>query len=255
MNRIQKLFQKKKEKLIIFLTAGYPEKKDTIELIQAAEKADVDMIEIGMPFSDPLAEGPTIQKSSKKAIENGVTLSWILKQIKNLRKKSEIPLALMGYTNPILKYGLNRFIEDCAKVGVDGLILADLPFDESEKFCQKCTENLISPILLVAPNTPGEQITKISERAGDLIYCVSILGVTGTKSADNFQLQDYLMKVKKYSKTPFIVGFGLKSRKDVKKINALSDGAVIGSSIIKKLEKASNSILSIQTYLHQLKPK
>ena len=134
MNRIQKIFQNRTEKIIPFLTAGYPSKKDAINMVLAAEKSGAAMVELGMPFSDPLADGSVIQESSQKAIDNGVTINWILKTVSDIRYQSEIPIALMGYINPILKFGLNKFIESCSKVGVDGLIIPDLPPEEADDF-------------------------------------------------------------------------------------------------------------------------
>ena len=163
MNRIQKIFQDRTEKVIPFLTAGYPSKKDTAQMVLAAEKSGAAMVELGMPFSDPLADGPIIQAASQKAIENGVTLDWILESVAEIRYQSDIPIALMGYINPILKFGLNEFIANCSKVGVDGLIIPDLPPEESDDFVKSSKLNGISPILLVAPNTPEKRIHNISK--------------------------------------------------------------------------------------------
>ena len=156
MNRIQKIFQNRTEKIIPFLTAGYPTKEDAVNMVLAAEKSGAVMVELGMPFSDPLADGPIIQESSQKAIENGVTINWILETVSNIRQKSEIPIALMGYINPILKFGLTNFMENCSKVSVDGLIIPDLPPEEADEYLKSSKTNGISPILLVAPNTPEE---------------------------------------------------------------------------------------------------
>ena len=148
MNRIQKIFQNRTEKIIPFLTAGYPTKDDTINMVLAAEKSGAAMVELGMPFSDPLADGPVIHESSQKAIENGVTLEWILESVLEIRHQSDIPIALMGYINPILKFGLNEFIESCSKVGVDGLIIVDLPWPENRNFSKKCKKNSINFVQL-----------------------------------------------------------------------------------------------------------
>ena len=134
MNRIQKIFQNRTEKVIPFLTAGYPEKDDTVSMVIAAEKSGAAMVELGMPFSDPLADGPVIQESSQKAIENGVTINWILETVSNIRRQSDIPIALMGYINPILKFGLTHFMESCSQAGVDGLIIPDVPLNEADDY-------------------------------------------------------------------------------------------------------------------------
>ena len=218
-------------------------------MVLAAEKSGAAMVELGMPFSDPLADGPVIQESSQKAIENGVTLDWILESVLEIRNQSDIPIALMGYINPILKFGLSEFIESCSKVGVDGLIIPDLPPEEADDFIKRSKENGVSPILLVAPNTSEKRIQYISKLAGDLIYCVAILGITGSMSTVKADLQSYLKHVEKNSVCPFIVGFGIKDRKDVLRINKMAHGAVIGSAIIRQLATSENPIITIQEYI------
>jgi len=221
-------------------------------MVLAAEKAGAAMVELGMPFSDPLADGPVIQKSSQKAIENGVTIQWILDTVAEIRQQSEIPLALMGYINPILKYGLKEFMSNCREVGVDGLIIPDLPPEEAEEYVASARENEISPILLVAPNTPANRIKEISKMAGDLIYSVAILGITGGKGADEGILKKYLHRVETNSECPFVVGFGIKERPDVVEINGMAHGAVVGSAIIEELNKTGNPVTAIKNYIEKL---
>ena len=252
MNRIQKIFKNKTEKVIPFLTAGYPEKGDTVNMVLAAEKSGAAMVELGMPFSDPLADGPVIQESSQKAIKNGVTLNWILETVSDIRQQSEIPIALMGYINPILKFGLTKFLKMCSEVGVDGLIIPDLPPEEADEFIKSSKTNGISPILLVAPNTPEDRIQNISTLAGDLIYCVSIFGITGSGSAIGDELKSYLNRVEKNSDCPFIVGFGIKEREDVIEINKIAHGAVVGSAIIHEIKNSNNSVEVINNYIEKL---
>ena len=162
MNRIRNLFKKDKDKLIVFLTAGYPEINSTEKLVLTAVESGADMIEIGIPFSDPQADGPIIQKASEKALSNGITLDIIFQQVKSIRKKTNIPISLMGYYNPILKRGIDKFLADCVANEIDGIILPDLPYDEGKEFCNKAKELGISPILLVAPNTSNKRIEEIS---------------------------------------------------------------------------------------------
>ena len=252
MNRIKKIFSKKTNKVIPFLTAGYPNLDDTLDLVLSAEKAGADMVEIGMPFSDPLADGPIIQEASTVALENGVTINWILNTVAEIRTKSSIPLVLMGYINPILKFGMKKFLSECKSAGVDGLIIPDLPPEEIRIFKELASENGISLIMLVAPNTSAERIKYISEIAEDLIYCVSILGITGSDSSNN-NLEAYLNRVDENSTCPFVVGFGISSREDVEKINELSHGTVIGSAIIKKLKGSSNPANIVYDYIKDLK--
>ena len=252
MNRIQNIFQTRSEKVIPYLTAGYPSKKDTVSLVLEAESAGAAMVELGMPFSDPLADGPVIQTSSQIAIENGVTISWILKTVSEIRKQSEIPIALMGYINPIIKYGLHQFMSECKNSGVDGLIIPDLPPEEAGKYVDSAKKNEISPIFLVAPNTQDKRIREISRLAETLIYCVAILGVTGGKGAEGTKLKKYLKRVEENSKCPFVAGFGINKRADVIEINKLAHGAVVGTAIIEKLKNSIEPVKTIREYIQEL---
>ena len=252
MNRIQKIFQDRTEKVIPFLTAGYPSKKDTAQMVLAAEKSGAAMVELGMPFSDPLADGPIIQAASQKAIENGVNISWILEVVTEIRRESEIPLALMGYINPIINYGIGKFIHDCKLAGVDGLIIPDLPPEEATELLQVANDAGICIILLVAPNTGNERIREISKLAGSLIYCVAILGITGEAGADRGELQQYLKRVEENSECPFVVGFGIKERVDVVEINRMAHGAVVGSAIIEQLQNSNEPVNVINDYIRKL---
>ena len=252
MNRIQQLFKNKSEKLIPYITAGYPKLNSTKRIVLEAVHSGADMIEIGIPFSDPLADGPIIQQSSQIAINNGINLNIIFKQINEIRKLTDIPIVLMGYINPIMKYGKSKFIFSCLNNGVDGLIVPDLPPEEGNPFYSECKNNNISPILLVAPNTPNNRIKYLSELYGDLLYCVSILGVTGTGINNKSLLKNYLNRVKNISKTPIIVGFGITTRNDVKFINSIADGAVVGSALIKGITTNNNFV---EKYIKELKGK
>jgi tryptophan synthase alpha chain len=252
MNRIQKIFQDRTEKVIPFLTAGYPSKKDTAQMVLAAEKSGAAMVELGMPFSDPLADGPIVQAASQKAIENGVNISWILDVVTEIRRESEIPLVLMGYINPIINYGIGKFIYDCKLAGVDGLIIPDLPPEEATELLQVANDAGICIILLVAPNTGNERIREISKLAGSLIYCVAILGITGEAGADRGELQQYLKRVEENSECPFVVGFGIKERADVVEINRMAHGAVVGSAIIEQLQNSNEPVNVINDYMRKL---
>jgi len=255
MNRIQKLFSKPKEKVIPFITAGYPNKNSTINLVLEMTKAGADMIEIGIPFSDPQADGPIIQHSSEIALKNKIDINFIFSQISTIRKKTNIPIALFSYFNPILQYGEENFLNDCVKHGVDGIILPDLPLEESKKFCENALILNLSPILLVAPNTSDERIKTISKTANHLIYAVTILGITGGKLSSTQEISSYLNRVRKHSTSPFVVGFGISSRKDVIWFNQYSDGAVVGSACIKKIINNNNPESTINKYVKELKGK
>ena len=251
MNRIKKIFEKRSKKVIPYFTAGYPHKEDTLGMVLAAETAGAAMVELGIPFSDPLADGPVIQDSSQIAIQNGVSLTWIFDTVSEIRKRSEIPIALMGYINPILKFGLSVFISECKVSGVDGLIIPDLPPEEADDFLKMSEENGISPILLVAPNTTDIRIQQISKLAGDLIYCVSILGVTGSSGSTNDDLKTYLERVEKYSSCPYIVGFGIRNRSDVINVNKMSHGAVVGSELIREVGKSTDPIECVNKFIER----
>ncbi len=253
MNRIQKLFSNPQQKLIPFFTAGYPSLDSTVKLVCAAADAGADMVEIGIPFSDPLADGPVIQASSQKALENGMSSAYLFSQLKNIRNKTNIPIALMGSYNPIIKMGKTRFLDQCAASEVDGIILPDLPLDEAEPFCTSAKLRDISPILLVAPNTTNDRIRLISEMAGDLIYAVSILGITGDTLSSKENLKVYLSRVKNNSTTPFIVGFGINTHEDVVWFNKNADGAVVGTAIINNISNSTQYIESTKTFIQTLK--
>ena len=252
MSRIPQLFSKRNDKVIPFITAGFPAKSDTLKMVLAAEESGAAMVELGMPFSDPLADGPVIQEASQVAIKNGVNIQWILATVKEIRMSSEIPLVLMGYINPILKYGLEKFMQDCNTAGVDGLIIPDLPPEEAEEFVEFSRTNQISPILLVAPNTSSQRINLISKLAVDLIYCVAILGITGSSKSNTGKLDEYLERVAKNSECPFVVGFGIKSRDDVIEINKLAHGAVVGSAIINAIKNSDSPESTIRDYIERL---
>ena len=252
MNRIRNLFKKDKNKLIVFLTAGYPEINSTEKLVLTAVKSGADMIEIGIPFSDPQADGPIIQKASEKALSNGITLDIIFQQVKSIRKKTNIPISLMGYYNPILKRGIDRFLADCVVNEIDGIILPDLPYDEGKEFCSKAKQLGISPILLVAPNTSNKRIEEISNLSNDLIYAVSILGITGNDLGSKKELIKYLDRVKANSSCPFIVGFGIKTNDDVKWFNKYSNGAVVGSHILNHINADEDYVLKANEIINSL---
>ena len=252
MNRIRNLFKKDKDKLIVFLTAGYPEISSTEKLVLTAVESGADMIEIGIPFSDPQADGPIIQKASEKALSNGITLDIIFQQVKSIRKKTNIPISLMGYYNPILKRGIDRFLADCVVNEIDGIILPDLPYDEGKEFCNKAKQLGISPILLVAPNTSNKRIEEISNLSNDLIYAVSILGITGNDLGSKKELIKYLDRVKANSSCPFIVGFGIKSNDDVKWFNKYSNGAVVGSHILDHISTDEDYVLKANEIINSL---
>lgn len=240
------------------MTAGYPNKEDTVELILGFEKAGADIIELGMPFSDPLADGPTIQYSSDVAIANGVDLESIFEMVKELRKQSQIPLVLMGYINPVFHYGLDRFIKRCAAVGVDGLILPDVPVEEDKQVRKLCFENGVSLIYLVAPNTSEKRLQLTNEKTSSFVYCVSVTGVTGARDAESVQksVNTFIDRVRKNIDSPILVGFGIKSHQDALLIAEKADGFIVGSALIEHIrahQSTSNWKEELFSFVRELK--
>ena len=238
MNRINKVFNKKKNLLSIYFTAGFPEIDDTLKIIKELDKSQVDMIEIGLPFSDPLADGPTIQKSSEKALSNGMTTNLLFDQLKDLRKISDIPVVIMGYFNPILQYGIEKFCSNCKDVGIDGLIIPDLPADIFKKNYKIIFEKYkLNMMFLITPQTSNERINLIDDLSKGFIYMVSSYSVTGAKdSFDKYQIE-YFKRIKKLNlSNPLLIGFGISNKKTFQAACQNSNGAIIGSAYIKYIE-------------------
>jgi tryptophan synthase alpha chain len=239
MSRIQEQFQHfssiKKSVIIPYITPEFPVKGGSVPLILALEAAGAGMIEVGIPFSDPLADGPIIQHSSEIAIRNGATLTKVLDIVKEARTKTSIPLILMGYVNPIIHYGFDRFFADAAAAGVDGLIIPDLPPEESEEFRALCVKHGISSIFLIAPTSSDERIRYIDEISTDFTYCVSVTGVTGARTAFGGNFDEFLVRVKLHTKKPFVVGFGIRGKEQVDHILLTANGVVVGSALIQAI--------------------
>ena len=238
MNRINKVFNKKKNLLSIYFTAGFPDINDTLKIIKELDKSQVDMIEIGLPFSDPLADGPTIQKSSEKALSNGMTTNLLFDQLKDLRKISDIPVVIMGYFNPILQYGIEKFCSNCKDVGIDGLIIPDLPADIFKKNYKIIFEKYkLNMMFLITPQTSNERINLIDDLSKGFIYMVSSYSVTGAKdSFDKYQIE-YFKRIKKLNlSNPLLIGFGISNKKTFQTACQNSNGAIIGSAYIKYIE-------------------
>lgn len=238
MNRINKLFQNKnKDILNIYFTAGFPNLKDTESIILALEENGADLIELGMPYSDPLADGPTIQESGQVALENGMTLEILFDQIKSVREKSEIPLVMMGYFNQVMQYGEERFLKKCAEVGIDGLILPDLPMDVYESDYKKMVEeNGLTISFLITPQTSEDRIKKVDELSTAFVYVVSRSAITGAKSDIENQQIEYFNRINKMElNAPRLIGFGISSHDTFRTACAHANGAIIGSAFIKAL--------------------
>lgn len=246
MNRINQSLHKTNKLLSIYFTAGYPEIEDTVPIIKELERSGVEMIEIGLPFSDPLADGPTIQESSGIALKNGMTTNRLFDQLKNIRKKVSIPLLIMGYFNPILQYGVEAFCKKCKEIGIDGLIIPDLPVEEFQSHYQTIFQqnNLIS-IFLITPQTSKERIQYIDSVSKGFIYMVSSAGVTGATKGFGKEQDHYFERVSKIDlQAPLIVGFGVKDQKTFQQATKFTNGAIIGSAFINHLSAKGTGDIS-----------
>ncbi|NKI33395.1 tryptophan synthase subunit alpha [Croceivirga thetidis] len=237
MNRINKKLQEDKKLLSIYFTAGYPNLEDTVPIIHELEKAGVDMIEIGLPFSDPLADGPTIQESSTAALQNGMTTEKLFEQLAGIRNTISIPLIIMGYFNPVLQYGVEAFCAKCQEIGIDGLILPDLPFDVYEADYKSMFEKYgLKMAFLITPQTSDERINQIDSASDGFIYMVSSASTTGAKSGFGQEQQDYFERIASLSlANPQIVGFGISNSETFQAATPKAKGAIIGSAFIKHL--------------------
>jgi tryptophan synthase alpha chain len=236
-DRIKRVFEQKSDQKImsLFITAGYPDLGCTPALIHELERSGADIIELGMPFSDPLADGSTIQKSSEVAIENGTDLDKIFDMVREVRKTSEIPIILMGYINPILHYGVDAFFEQAASSGVDGFILPDVPVEESGLVSEACNSRNMALIYLVAPNTTDARMKLIDSQSEGFVYCVSVTGVTGAREGSTVadSVDRFIDRVRTHvTRNPVLVGFGIKSHADAMKVSDKVDGFVVGSALI-----------------------
>jgi len=238
MNRLNKLFSTKKDNLLsIYYTAGYPQLNTTVAIAEALEKAGADFLEIGFPYSDPVADGPTIQYSSQTALENGMTLHFLFEQLRDLRKHVTIPILLMGYINPIVQFGVEQFCKTAAEVGVDGIIVPDLPMYEYEKmYSRYFTDNNLSNIFLVTPQTSEERIRKIDALSNSFIYLLSSSAITGGSLNVSANIEDYYKRIKAMQlNNPAIIGFGISNNSSFKKACEYASGAIVGSAFVKLL--------------------
>jgi tryptophan synthase alpha chain len=260
MGRIESRFSELRERgecaLIPFLTAGDPNLPATEALVLAMAEAGADLIEIGVPFSDPSAEGPTIQRSSERALSSGTTLRGVLKLIKNLRPKIEQPLVLMGYANVFLAMGERNFAAAAKEVGVDGVITVDLPPEEGGLFFDSLIEREIDPILLASPMTSESRMAMLAEKTRGFLYYVSLTGVTGARKEMAAGLEEAVSKIRKISETPVCVGFGISTPEQVAEVGRFADGAVVGSALVDRIEAAETpgpAVASVSEFVAKLK--
>ena len=251
-NRILQAFAKGKA-FIPFITCGDPSLTITEQLVYAMEEAGADLVELGIPFSDPTAEGPVIQEANVRALKGGVTTDKIFDMVVRIRKNTALPMVFMTYANVVFSYGTERFIKKAAEVGMDGLILPDVPFEEKEEFDQVCKKYGLDLISLIAP-TSHDRITRIAKEAEGFVYCVSSLGVTGTRTSITTDIDAMVKLVKAAKKIPCAVGFGISTPKQAKKMASQSDGAIVGSAIVKLCAAyGENCIPYVKDYVKSMK--
>ncbi len=256
MNRLQKLFaENRKHLLSIYYTAGYPGLHDTLTIAETLEKEGVDFLEIGFPYSDPVADGPVIQASSKQALDQGMTLAFLFEELKELRKKVQIPVLLMGYVNVVLQYGVENFCRSCNECGIDGCIIPDLPMDEYEHKYQSIFEaNGLSNIFLVTPQTSEQRILKIDSLSNAFIYLVSSSSTTGNQGPLSPQSEAYFKRISDmHLRHPVMIGFGISDRSSFEAAAAYASGAIVGSAFVKNLDplRLKESIQSLVTSLRK----
>ena len=235
-NKWKELGKKGLKAFIPFVTAGDPSLEYTYKLVLELEKQGADIVELGIPFSDPIADGPVIQASSQRALEKGINLNKIFHLVKELRKKTDIPLVFLSYYNPIFHYGVERFVEDAVKSGVDGVIVADLPPEEAKEIKIFSSREELDTIFLAAPTSSTERLHKVAEASTGFIYCVSVAGVTGVRNSLAQSLKKRVEDIKKLTDKPVAVGFGVSNAKTAQRVASFADGVIVGSAIVKVVE-------------------
>ena len=255
MNRLNNLFETKKNNLLsIYFTAGYPALNTTVKIAEALEKAGADFLEIGFPYSDPVADGPIIQNSSQRALENGMTLKQLFEELQELRNKVSIPVMLMGYVNPIVQYGVENFSKKATEVGVDGLIVPDLPIYEYEKLYAGIFKQYnLSNIFMVTPQTSTERIRKIDELSSSFVYLLSSSTITGVNLKLSDAIEGYYQRIKDMNlKNPTIFGFGITNNNSFKKACEYANGAIVGTAFVKLLSE-DNYLEKIPEFIYKIK--
>jgi tryptophan synthase alpha chain len=256
MNRIKELFKSKRKSLLsVYYTAGFPTLTATIPIAQHLEKAGVDIIEIGIPFSDPIADGPTIQESNKIALDNGMNLHLLLEQVQEIRRGVSIPIILMGYLNPVLQFGVEKFVKEAAKVGVDGLILPDLPLDEYLLRYKKIVdESGLTNTFLISPTTSEERIRKIDAATNGFIYAVSSSSTTGVQQGFSTEQESYFKRLQDMELVnPFLIGFGVSNHETFAAVSKYSSGGIVGSAFISLLKSSTDLESDITRFIKGLR--
>jgi tryptophan synthase alpha chain len=256
MNRIKSLFENKREGVLsVYYTAGFPSLHDTVAIAQHLRDAGVDIIEIGIPFSDPVADGPVIQMSNKQSLDQGMTLRLLLEQVKAIRESVQLPIVLMGYLNPVMQYGFEEFFRDAALAGVDGVILPDLPLEEYASTYQPLLKkhNLVNT-LLVTPQTPEDRVRKMDQLTEGFLYAVSSSSTTGARSDFSKDQELYFQRLKKMDlKNPFLIGFGVSNASTFQTVCRYAAGAIVGSAFIRALSESKDLGDTTKKFVEQLK--
>jgi len=255
MNRINQLFQSKKDILSIYFTAGFPEPDATVPIIRALANAGVDMVEIGIPFSDPMADGPVIQQSSDTALKNGMSLKRLFSQLRDIRKEVHIPLLLMGYLNPVMQYGVENFCRDCRSTGIDGVILPDLPLEIYREEYKAVFESYgLQYVLLITPQTTVERIRMIDRESSGFIYMVSASATTGVKGKFTTEQKTYFHRIQQMKLTnPALIGFGISDHESFEVACSYMQGAIIGSAFVKMLGRGGVDEKEIGAFIESIK--
>lgn len=244
-DRIEKTFAWLKangqKALITFITAGDPDLKTSKEIIFELEKSGADIVELGIPFSDPMADGPTIQAASERALKNGATLRGVLELVRDVRKKSQIPIVLFGYYNPIFIYGVDRFARDAKKAGADGVLVVDLPPEEASELKVHTDRNCLELIFLLTPTSDNNRMRLVASQASGFIYYVSVAGITGARKELSDTIQKYVKRVRQFTSLPVGVGFGISTPKQAGEVSKWADAVIVGSAIVKVIEKNQDS--------------
>lgn len=252
MSRINKAFEKEKA-FIAFVTGGDPDMETTEKLIPKMAEAGADVIEIGIPFSDPIAEGVVIQEADVRALQAGTTTDKLFEMVVRIRKKTQVPLVFMTYMNPIYTYGTERFMERCAQVGIDGVIIPDVPFEEKEEVSKACQKSGVKLISMIAP-TSKERIHMIAREAEGFLYCVSSLGVTGVRNKITTDITEMIEQVRQISDIPCVIGFGIATPEQAYEMAKITDGVIVGSAIVKLIAQyGKKSIEPVCQYIQTMK--